>query len=259
MIVVILAAGKGTRLKKYTENLPKGMLSFNNKTLIEYQVDLFKKCGINNIIIVKGYEADKINFPNIKYFVNPNYETTNMVETLYMAREEYIEDIIVSYSDIIYEESLLRKVLESDEEVSVAVDKDWQKYWIMRYGTLNFDLEGLQIKNDYDIVRIGFSDPLISQIDARYIGLLKFKGKTIKKVIELIDHERDVASDNWNNTGKSIRKAYMTDLLQFLIDKKQKVSAVLNNGGWLEFDTEQDYEKAIDWLKYGQIMQLIKL
>ena len=170
MIVVILAAGKGTRLKKYTENLPKGMLSFNNKTLIEYQVDLFKKCGINNIIIVKGYEADKINFPNIKYFVNPNYETTNMVETLYMAREEYIEDIIVSYSDIIYEESLLRKVLESDEEVSVAVDKDWQKYWIMRYGTLNFDLEGLQIKNDYDIVRIGFSDPLISQIDARYIG-----------------------------------------------------------------------------------------
>ena len=53
MKAIILAAGQGTRLKKYTENLPKGMLSFMGKTIIERQIEIYRKCGIDNIIVIE--------------------------------------------------------------------------------------------------------------------------------------------------------------------------------------------------------------
>ena len=107
---IILAAGQGTRLKKYTQNLPKGMLEFNGKTLIEHQIELYKACGINDIIIIKGYAEEKINYPNIKYYINNEYAQTNMVETLMCAKEEFNDEIIVSYSDIIFDKYILEKM-----------------------------------------------------------------------------------------------------------------------------------------------------
>ena len=56
---IILAAGSGTRLKKYTENLPKGMLSFMGKTIIERQIQIYRSCGIQDIIIVRGFVSRK--------------------------------------------------------------------------------------------------------------------------------------------------------------------------------------------------------
>ena len=60
MQAIILAAGQGTRLKKYTENLPKGMLEFGGKTIIERQIELYRRCGVEKIIVVTGFAADKI-------------------------------------------------------------------------------------------------------------------------------------------------------------------------------------------------------
>lgn len=70
MKAVILAAGQGTRLKKYTENLPKGMLEFAGKTIIERQIETYQKCGITDIIVVRGFAADKITYPDVKYYEN---------------------------------------------------------------------------------------------------------------------------------------------------------------------------------------------
>ena len=102
MKAIILAAGQGTRLKKYTQNLPKGMLEFQGKTIIERQIEIYRNCGIENIIIVKGFAAEKINYENVTYSINEDYENTNMVESLMTAKSEFNEDIIVSYSDILF-------------------------------------------------------------------------------------------------------------------------------------------------------------
>ena len=96
MKAVILAAGQGTRLKRYTENLPKGMLSFLGKTLIERQIELYRACGINDIIIVCGYAKDKISYKGVKYYTNEEYKDTNMVVSLLAAKEEFDDDIIIS-------------------------------------------------------------------------------------------------------------------------------------------------------------------
>ena len=64
MKAIILAAGMGTRLGKYTEDLPKCMLNFNGKPLIEQQVETLRRCGITDITIVRGYMPDKIKIEN---------------------------------------------------------------------------------------------------------------------------------------------------------------------------------------------------
>ena len=96
MKAVILAAGQGTRLKKYTESLPKGMLMFMGKTILERQIELYRKCGIDRIIVVRGFATDKIGYEGITYYENEDYENTNMVESLMAAKEEFDDDIIVS-------------------------------------------------------------------------------------------------------------------------------------------------------------------
>ena len=69
MKVIILAAGMGTRLGKYTENLPKCMLNFNGKPLIQQQVETLRKAGITDISIVRGYQPEKIDLENVKDFL----------------------------------------------------------------------------------------------------------------------------------------------------------------------------------------------
>ena len=65
---LIIAAGLGSRLKKHTENLPKCMLDFGGKTLLQRQLDSYKKCGIKDISLIRGYKKEKINYKGIKYF-----------------------------------------------------------------------------------------------------------------------------------------------------------------------------------------------
>ena len=129
MKAIILAAGQGTRLKKYTENLPKGMLTFMGKTLIERQIELYRKCGIEHIIIVRGFAADKIQYEGITYYTNEDYADTNMVESFMTAKPEFNDDVIVSYSDILFEEHMLRGMMKSAADFAVAVDDNWKIYW----------------------------------------------------------------------------------------------------------------------------------
>lgn len=257
MKAIILAAGQGTRLKKYTENLPKGMLQFDGKTIIERQIEIYRKCGIENIVIVRGFAADKINYQGVKYYTNEKYDETNMVESLMTAKAEFDDDIIVSYSDIIFEENMLKKMMQTNDDYSVAVDDNWKAYWKMRYGKVDFDTESLAIDSDNIIIELGLENPPIDKIDARYVGLLKFSNDGLKEIVDIMENAYSCFEDKpWQQSGKSVRKAYMTDLLNALIQDGKKIKAIHFNNGWIEFDTNEDYEKATEWVADGSIKKI---
>lgn len=260
MKAIILAAGQGTRLKKYTENLPKGMLMFQGKTIIERQIETYRECGIKDIIVVRGFAADKIQYDGIVYYTNEDYENTNMVESLMTARDEFDDDIIVSYSDILFEKEMLRTMIDSKSDFAVAVDTEWKKYWQLRYGKIDFDTESLKLDNNGNITSLGLENPPIEEIDARYIGLLKFSKAGLDSITELWDRNYAEYIDKpWQQSGKTIRKAYMTDLLNGLIEDGKHVEAVKFVNGWIEFDTNEDYENACDWVESGEINTIIRL
>lgn len=260
MKAIILAAGQGTRLKKYTENLPKGMLEFDGKTIIERQIGTYRRCGISDIIVVRGFAADKIAYPDVRYYENTDYAETNMVESLMAAKQEFDEDVIVSYSDILFEEGMLTGMMASKEDFAVAVDDNWQEYWKARYGKVDFDTESLSLDENDNITELGLEAPRLEEIDARYIGLLKFSKEGLAKVVEILDRDYEVYRDKpWKQSGKTIRKAYMTDLLQAVIESGNYVRAVKFRNGWIEFDTNEDYETAVKWLRSGELNKFIDL
>ncbi len=260
MQAIILAAGRGTRLKKYTENLPKGMLEFGGKTIIERQIELYRRCGIEKIIVVTGFAADKIQYPDVTYYHNADYAETNMVESFLTARETFSEDVILSYSDILFSEDMLRTMMDEQAAFAVAVDKNWKFYWQKRYGRVDFDTESLEIDEQGNIRSLGLENPPLNDIDARYVGLLKFSTVGLTKILKIWDRDYEAYQDKgWKQSGKKIRQAYMTDLLQAVIEDGADVKAVEFQNGWIEFDTNEDYENACEWVKDGSIQDLLLL
>lgn len=260
MKAIILAAGQGTRLKKYTQNLPKGMLSFMGKTVIERQIEMYHKCGINDIIVVRGFAADKIQYEGIKYYMNEDFASTNMVESLMCAKEEFNDDFIVSYSDILFEERLLKGMMDTTADFACGVDDNWKVYWQMRYGRVDFDTESLAIDENDSITELGLESPNLDAISARYIGILKFSRAGLDYIQKTMEEAYKLPADQpWQQSGKVVKKAYMTDLLNAIIESGRDVKAIHFNNGWIEFDTNEDYESAIGWVNRGEINRIIKL
>jgi len=261
MKAIILAAGEGARLKKYTQDLPKGMLQFDGKSLISRQVETLRNQEITDISIIKGYAQNKINIPNTKSYYNKDYAVTNMVSTLFCADQELEGELIVAYSDIIYDRSVLEKVVKSNADIGVVVDVDYLDYWKNRLKNWMDDLETLSIGESGNIVNLGEPTKDLEEAKVRYVGLIKFSRQGLegfKKAFHAAKEKHWDSSKPWRNS-KSFKQAYMTDMLQEVIDLGIKVEPIEINRGWLEFDTNEDYERAKTWVEQGNIDRYINL
>ena len=125
MNTIILAAGKGDRLKPYTNNLPKCLVTLAEKSILEWQLDVISKSSMSKINIVVGYKREKIlklNDKRIKkIYVNKNFHETNMVKSLLEAKELFNNDLIVSYSDIIYSTEIFTKLINSKFKNAIII------------------------------------------------------------------------------------------------------------------------------------------
>lgn len=261
MKALILAGGMGTRLGKYTQNLPKCMLNFKGKTLIQREIDLLRACGIEDITVVKGYMAEKINIPGVKYYVNEDFANTNMVETLFAAEKEMTGEMLVLYSDIVFEKSILEKVINSKVDIGVTVDTDYLEYWKARLDKPEMDIESFEIDGEGKIVELGDTTCGLDKAKIRYVGMLKFSahGTEVLKNVYHKHRELHFAKDEKWKRSKCFRKAYMTCLLQALADEGYRVDPICISRGWMEFDTVEDHERANEWDKNGTLKRFINI
>lgn len=250
MKVIILAAGQGTRLRPLTDDRPKCMVEVNGKSIIERQLDTMRACGINeeDITIIAGYRNDalknKFQDTGLHFIVNEEYETTNMVCSLMCARKlmEQEEDIIISYGDIIYGETVFQKILEAKDNMSVIVDDGWYEYWSERCENPLDDAETLMFDEDDYLTEIGQKTTELAMVQSQYIGLMRFRGEGLKAILSLSAEaeRRSKNSESLWKTTRSYAKMYMTDLLQGLIDEGSKLRAVHIQRGWFEIDDCDD-------------------
>jgi choline kinase len=237
--VILLVAGEGTRLRPYTLDRPKCMVEIDNVSLIDRQLEVLKSEKIENIHMICGYKAEMLKRDGVKFMMNPRYYETNMVWTLFCAEKELEGEVIVSYGDIVYSKEILQSLLKSDADISVIIDKDWESYWRTRIDNPLDDAETLKLRNDGTISEIGQKPNSLNEIEGQYIGLMKFSSKGVQL---LKDTFNAALNSNSGLSGKSVEAAYLTDLLQTLIDNGEKITAVPIYGGWVEVDTIEDYK-----------------
>ena len=79
--------------------------------------------------MVNEYKAEMINFPGVKYYQNDDYLNNNILNSLFCAEDGMEGEFIVTYSDILFDKSVVEKLLNSDKDISVVVDTDWQGYY----------------------------------------------------------------------------------------------------------------------------------
>ncbi|NOQ29830.1 MAG: NTP transferase domain-containing protein [Helicobacteraceae bacterium] len=240
MRVIILAAGQGTRLRPLTNDIPKCMVELNGKPLLKHNLDLFKKFNITDINVVTGYLKEKIIYSNITKFFNPLFDKTNMVHTLFCASDLFDgeDDILISYGDIVYNSTVLENIINSDEKISVVVDKEWKLYWSARMDNPLEDAETLKIDNNGNIKELGKKTNSYSDIEGQYIGLVKIRKDVVKDILNYYNSlDKEIQYD-----GKDYKDMYMTSFLQNVIDNLLPTKPVYINNGWIEVDTPSDLE-----------------
>ncbi len=249
MKAIILAAGFGSRLMPLTQKNPKCMVEYQGKKIIDYEIEALKEAGISEIAVVCGYLAEILEeylaqkYTIKTFFKNPHFDSTNMVATLFCAREwielciAKKEDLLISYADIVYSKEIVGKLKEVKTPFGIIIDKAWRELWGRRFSNPLEDAETLKIKEG-KIIELGKKAKDYSEIEGQYIGLFKFSYEFLPQVLEFYDTlDRGLLYE-----GKDFSNMYMTSFLQGLIDQYHNALAVEIFGGWCEIDFKSDLE-----------------
>ena len=243
MKAVILAAGYGSRLGKETKKKPKGLLDINGTSIIERQVSLFKKNGISDIIIITGPFED-FGIDGIKYVKDELYDEHDVLGSLMTAKMELTGEIITSYSDIIFEENILVDIIKSKEMISIPIEMDWEKAYEGRTEHPKSEADNVLLKNNEIIeIKKGIFQKDKNEKIGEFLGPIKFSAEGIKIFVSTYEKLEKNHSGIFHN-APSLKKAYLTDLLQELIDSKIRIKPIFIDGKWCEIDTQQDLENA---------------
>ena len=249
MKVIFIAAGSSTRLGTETLNFPKGLLKINNNSIIGIQLDLFKNKKISDIVIITGPNADKFNFNNVTYINDTNHKKHDVLGSLMVAKSHMNDEMITTYSDIIFDEKILNSIMEFKGDIGIAVELNWEKRYINRDQHPKSEADNVIIQNG-EIVKIrkNISESKDDQIIGEFIGLMKLS-KEGAKIFKNKYSELEKTHIGKFHNAPSLERAYLTDMLQELINSGVKISPIIINGNWCEIDTPQDIEIAKKILK----------
>lgn len=239
---ILLVAGEGARLRPFTLDRPKCMVEVDGISLLNRQLSvLHSDSRIKEIFMIGGYRADMLERPGISLKLNPRFFETNMVWTLFCAEEELTGNVVICYGDIVYSPQILGALLDCDADIAITVDKDWESYWRARNEDPMFDAETLKLRSDGSVYELGRKPRSLDEIEGQYMGLIKLSPRGVEILREVFH----AAKAKRELGGKTIEKAYMTDLLQAVIDAGHILQSVPIHGGWVEVDTVSDLQSQV--------------
>lgn len=239
MQAIILAAGMGRRMGKYTENHTKCMMIVGKRTLLERTIEALQLAGINRLIMVIGYEAEnlrsyiekkKFNI-EIKYVYNYDYSTTNNIYSLFLARD-YMrkDDTILIESDLIFDSNLIKDVKEAPQP-NLAVVAKYEQWMDGTMVVLNAKRE---IIDFIDKTRFRYED----------VG-------TYYKTVNIYKFSKEFSESQYIPFMEAYLKAYGMNqyyeqvLKIFSHIRNSELSAyVIDDENWYEIDDAQDLDIA---------------
>ena len=240
MKAIILAAGRGSRLGNYTKELPKALVDINGKSLIERQIHLFQKNNITQIFIVRGYMKEKFNLDNIQFIDDDDYTNHDQLGSLMAAQEKISGEVLISFADLVFDENILQQILDVNEDISLALDLDWQKKYD---GQENNQFPALAEIENNRIIRLSEKEDLVrNNFCAEFFGILKLSSRGSEILNEIINKNKNYKNQFHDSVSFNVAK--LPDIIQEIIESDIIVTPIFIRGKWIEVDTPKDLEKA---------------
>ena len=232
MKALILAAGKGTRLRPLTNKTPKILLNFGNSNILEYLFGCLKENNINEIYVVTGYKSDQIKKKfnsKVNLIYNKRYQTTNSIYSLFLAKEKlYNSNFLLINGDIIISKKYF-KINEKNKKHSFTYGIKKKR---VKLGEMNLVIKKNNVKNIGKDISSKISDTESAQITY-------FRKKDSKLLFKNVDKLININQKN----------LFPASAYEDIIKKSCLKIKYVNKNHWLELDNLTDYKKVKKILK----------
>ena len=222
MRVIILAAGMGSRLKPFTDNLPKSLFRLGTDgTILQRMVEMVRRNLDAEICIITGFMHEQIEslFSDVTFVYNPFYRVTNSIASLWFAKEYLDSDVIIVNSDIVVEESLFQEMAGIDAPATILMDSS-------RIDNADYKVA------TYDNRVVMMSKDLVT-CSGEYAGITKLSRDSAVKLRDTI--EAMVADDK-------IERWYEDALVQMVLNDNFVLHYFdIPQFQWVEVDTVDDW------------------
>ncbi len=239
---ILVAAGESSRLLHLISDKPACLLEIGGRTILGRELENLRACGINDIVVVRGYQGDKIKYPAIRYYDNREYRNTGILRSLFYARGEMDTEFVFCYSDILYTKEVLELLLRDQSDISLVVDTDWKKHYRERNQHPASEAELVRVEDDR-IVQIGRNIIEPGEAHGEFIGLARFSKDGAESLKVIHDWATEIYCDRAFHTSPSVDKASFINLIQELINQGYPVYHVDICGNWAEIDTVEDFDR----------------
>jgi phosphoenolpyruvate phosphomutase len=236
---IVLAASRGQGMDELTREKPKVMLPVNGIPMLRRQVDKFKKQGINDISVVAGYRHEAIDVQGAEILINEEWETTGELASLDCAMENFSQDTVVIYGDLLFRSYMLHNLLDWNAELLVAVDSSSLANIA---GNVN-DLAWCSAPDNRAMYQQKVSLEHVSADlesrrgppDGRWIGMLRVAGNGCEYVRSAMQTLK---------RGGEFKQLGLPELLNQLVADGHPPQVQYVNGHWMDINNLADLERA---------------
>ncbi len=232
---IIIGAGRGIRLMPTTADTPKCLAEVRGRRILDWTLEALAVNGIRRVAFIGGYRIEKVRqeYPALVFHHNTAWETNNILASLMCAEAEMDEPFLCCYSDILFTPEVASRAAASEDDIAVVVDTDWKARYAHRSQHPSGDAEKVTARNGA-VTRIHRA---IAEAEAHgeFIGVAKFSAAGARL---LRDHAR-----RFRESGLRER-AFLIELFQEMIERGLRIAHVDTAGGYMEIDTQEDYELA---------------
>ncbi len=248
---MIIAAGRGSRLKNETDEIPKTLVEVMGRPMLEWILEAFESAGLarKDVVFICGYRAEviKARYPEFTYVTNRDWPNNNILLSLLMAREYLGEGFVSTYGDIVYEGAVVQKLVASSADIALGCDTAWRRRYVGRTEHPETDAEKLRADGPR-VLELSRTIPS-EQADGEFIGVMKLSRLGAAELLRAFDEAERRYGGGLFREGRTFQKAYLLDLLAEMLEQGCSMQREDTRGGYMEIDTLQDLSMAEQWWK----------
>lgn len=244
MQAIIIGAGRGARLMPTTADAPKCFAEVGGRRILDWTLAALAAGGLDRVAFIGGYQIEKVRqaYPDFTFRHNRQWEHNNILASLFCAEDLMADGFLCAYSDILFTPDVVRRLMASEADISLVVDTDWAKRYSERTEHPPDDAEKVSVEGGL-VTRIHRGIPT-HEAHGEYIGVAKFTAVGAARLREHYHRCRERSAGHPFREARSFEKAYLIHLLQEMIEAGEPMTHVNTPGGYIEIDTQQDFDYA---------------